>query len=379
MKTYKYVLFIFITFTITSYSQHLPLKIGNEWHYLKGPYIFNPYIAKAVDTVHINNNLYYKIECWEIDSQKVTRTTYDRIDGDSSYYRIYGDTTRLIFNFNWADGHIEVLRQSYYDSTCNDLILIKKFPANIWGTSEDKYLKSFSIACEGMQDTSWTLSAYEYVKSFGCWYAEDGGLLGAKIDGITYGNLFSIPVELISFNKHIISNSIKLTWTTATETNNYGFDILRSNLPESKGAAKIGFIKGNGTSTEKNKYEFWDKNLNDGRYKYQLIQIDFDGTRKQIAETEATLLGLNGFILYQNYPNPFNPTTKIEFYLQNESDFILEVYNIMGETVYTIKKHNAEQGKHEIVFDGKNLSSGVYSYQLRTNGFIKTKKMLLLK
>jgi hypothetical protein len=338
----------------------------------------NPFIGRAVDTVRIDNYLYYKIERWDIDSQKVTRTTYDRIDGDSSYYRIYGDTARLIFNFNWGDGHIEVLGSNYDDSTCTDLELIKKFPADIWGNLEDKYLEFFGGVCEGMQDTGWTLSSYEYVKSFGCWNAGDGLLMGAKINGVTYGNLYPVPVELLSFKNQVISNSVNLSWTTATETNNYGFEILRS-VPPNKNAVKIGFIKGNGTSTEINKYEFSDNNLNDGNYKYQLIQIDFDGTRKQIAETNAEIVNPNHFVLFQNYPNPFNPTTKIEFNLHKGADFKLVVYNIMGEIVYTIKRHNAEQGKHEIVFDGKKFSNGVYYYQLRTNGFIKTKKMLLLK
>ena len=217
------------------------------------------------------------------------------------------------------------------------------------------------------------------LKNFGCWNAIDGLLTGAKINGITYGTLLPVPVELISFSKQIEASSVLLKWATATETNNYGFEILRSILPDENNKSKIGFIKGNGTTTEKKNYEFRDKNLTKGEYEYQLVQIDYNGTRKQIADTKVVITNPNDYSLYQNYPNPFNPATKIEFNIPYESDITLLVYDILGKIIYKLKQSGVKAGKHQLIFNGKNFSSGIYYYQIRTKDFIGTKEMLLVK
>ena len=98
--------------------------------------------------------------------------------------------------------------------------------------------------------------------------------------GVYKGTISSIiPVELISFNGSFIDNAIRLRWSTATETNNKGFEIERS--PDGKGNwQRIEFIEGNGTTTNKNSYSFIDKNVSTGTYSYRLKQIDFDGSFK---------------------------------------------------------------------------------------------------
>ncbi len=100
------------------------------------------------------------------------------------------------------------------------------------------------------------------------------------------------------------------------------------------------------------------------------------------------------FILYQNYPNPFNPSTKIKFIIPRDvrgetRDVTLKVYDILGNEVATLVKEELSAGHYEVEFDVSLLSglvsaeggyaSGVYLYQLKTNNFIQTKKMLLLK
>jgi CubicO group peptidase (beta-lactamase class C family) len=85
------------------------------------------------------------------------------------------------------------------------------------------------------------------------------------------------------------------------------------------------------------------------------------------------------YILSQNYPNPFNPSTTIEFTLP-KSDFVeLKVYNILGKGVATLVSKNLNQGSHTYTYDGNNLASGIYYYQLQASNFIEVKKMLLLK
>ena len=84
------------------------------------------------------------------------------------------------------------------------------------------------------------------------------------------------------------------------------------------------------------------------------------------------------FELMQNYPNPFNPTTHMRFALPVDSDWELEIYNVLGQTVESFKD-NSEAGYIEIEWDASKYASGVYFYRLRAGDFSDTKKMVLLK
>jgi len=85
------------------------------------------------------------------------------------------------------------------------------------------------------------------------------------------------------------------------------------------------------------------------------------------------------FKLKQNYPNPFNPTTKISYQLAKNSDVILKVFDITGKIVKTLVNEPQSVGEYSIEFNASGLSSGTYIYQLKTNDFIQTKKMMLVK
>ena len=91
---------------------------------------------------------------------------------------------------------------------------------------------------------------------------------------------------------------------------------------------------------------------------------------------------VNNFELYQNYPNPFNPSTTIRFRLSKNESVKLNIYNSIGELVETLVDRDLGIGIHEVIFDAsssKNLSSGVYYYQLKTDSYSETKGMVLLK
>jgi len=86
----------------------------------------------------------------------------------------------------------------------------------------------------------------------------------------------------------------------------------------------------------------------------------------------------NYFSLFQNYPNPFNPSTAIEFSLPKSEFVELKVYDILGKKISTLISEKLNQGNHTFIFDGKNLASGIYYYQLVAGDFKKVKKMILL-
>ncbi len=85
------------------------------------------------------------------------------------------------------------------------------------------------------------------------------------------------------------------------------------------------------------------------------------------------------FSLSQNYPNPFNPSTKISYELRVTNYVMLKVYDVLGNEVKTLVNEKQNAGTYEVSFDASNFSSGSYFYKLESNGYIETKKMLLIK
>ncbi len=88
---------------------------------------------------------------------------------------------------------------------------------------------------------------------------------------------------------------------------------------------------------------------------------------------------VNGFRLYDNYPNPFNPSTKIKFSLPERSFVTLKIYDAKGTKVAEPVNNNLQQGLYEVEFKAENLPSGVYFYNLSSEGFTETKRMMLIK
>jgi hypothetical protein len=94
---------------------------------------------------------------------------------------------------------------------------------------------------------------------------------------------------------------------------------------------------------------------------------------------EGSYNGLGEYSLQQNYPNPFNATTTIEFFLPVSEDVTIEVYTITGQKVTILLGKKMPGGRHNVVFDGNHLASGVYFYQIRTGQYKAVKKMVLIR
>jgi len=83
--------------------------------------------------------------------------------------------------------------------------------------------------------------------------------------------------------------------------------------------------------------------------------------------------------LEQNYPNPFNPSTNIQYGVSNRQFVSLKIYDLLGKEIATLVNEEKPTGTYEVEWNASNIPSGVYFYQLKTEGFIDTKKMLLMK
>jgi len=235
------------------------------------------------------------------------------------------------------------------------------------------------------------------------------------IDIGAYEYKFSVdllPVELTSFSATRVDNSVELKWATATEVNNYGFEIEREALPnpsQREGQAHpnpsqreglftsqlagdwevIGFVNGSGNSNSPKQYNFTDSKIsqvykNSGGLssvlQYRLKQIDNDGKIEFSKAVEVDVKTLpTEFALFQNYPNPFNPTTMIDYTLPSQTKVRITIHSILGELISTLVDEEKSAGSYHLTFNAANLAAGVYYYRLEAGEFSSTKKLLLLK
>jgi Secretion system C-terminal sorting domain len=192
------------------------------------------------------------------------------------------------------------------------------------------------------------------------------------------GNNNALPVELVSFSAILKENAIQLDWLTATEVNNYGFDVERKSGDQNW--STLGFVEGNGNSNSPKEYSFIDNNVSSsGKYYYRLKQIDNDGSYEYSQIIQVDFSSPKSFELRQNYPNPFNPSTTITFTLPVNENVSLSIYNMLGEEIKVLQNGFLEAGTYSYNFIADGLASGFYIYKLSSKNKIQTKKMLLLK
>jgi len=208
-----------------------------------------------------------------------------------------------------------------------------------------------------------------------------------KADDSTHGKVYFmpfykptvIPVELVSFAAGQVNGAVVLKWTTATETNNSGFEIQRA--LGTNDYKKIAFVGGQGNSTVSKAYEYRDSQIpaQAQNVKYRLKQVDYNGSYEYSNTAEVSYSAPRKYSLEQNYPNPFNPSTLINFNLANAGKVTLKVYNVLGKEIATLVNKEMPAGSHSVKFDAGNLSSGFYFYTINAGNFTSTKKMILIK
>ncbi len=218
-------------------------------------------------------------------------------------------------------------------------------------------------------------------------------------------------ITTLSYPMHIegLSNSAAVTYDENTSTA-YGYDALTKtwtqisitgelNLPprivEYMGIIPVDNRKGYYAYSAK--HNFWGYlYTNDYKSEYvgeNIACIRDNATKTLFAFYPDAVVGINEevinsqplrFELQQNYPNPFNPSTTIRFELPFSGLVTLKIYDVLGNEIVKLVDEELVAGKHEVEFNShsvevRNLSSGVYFYQLRAGDFVETKKMILLK
>ena len=87
----------------------------------------------------------------------------------------------------------------------------------------------------------------------------------------------------------------------------------------------------------------------------------------------------DNYILNQNYPNPFNPSTTIQYSIPEGGNVSLKIFNTLGEEVAELVNEYQQANTYMVNFNGENLSSGIYFYQIRAGEYTETKKMVIIK
>ncbi len=192
----------------------------------------------------------------------------------------------------------------------------------------------------------------------------------------------TLPVELISFTATTGEKAVTLRWNTASEVNNFGFDVEKCCKFSTGGEQwqKIGFVEGHGSTNAPQAYSFVDNNTAGDAYR--LKQIDRDGKFEysNVVKVSAAAYRPTEFTLSQNFPNPFNPTTMISFTVPVSGRATLKIFNAIGQEVATVFNGEALGGiNNQVQFNASNYSSGLYFSRLEYNGKTQLKKMTLIK
>ncbi len=196
-----------------------------------------------------------------------------------------------------------------------------------------------------------------------------------------------LPVELVYFYPQLQNDTVVLLWGTATELNNYGFEVQRSTDTNFTAFDVLGLVDGHGTSYVYNNYSFYDTTLSsNGMFYYRLNQLDNDGGQKYsfivsiiVTKVDDEPIVVNNFSLFQNYPNPFNGQTTIPFSLNKTMDISIEIFDVKGSLVNKWTFQNLSAGNYNYKFNSDDLTSGVYFYKLSSLTKSLSKKMILIK
>ncbi len=193
-----------------------------------------------------------------------------------------------------------------------------------------------------------------------------------------------LPVELVSFEALVDGASVLLTWQTASETNNAGFEVLwRQGTTERRDDAAwqaLAFVEGRGTTSVPQQYTYRAAALPPGRHTFRLKQIDYDGAFDYGPVVEATVELAERFVLAPAYPNPFNPQATVRFAVKEAVEVRAALYDVLGREVQVLYAGTPAAGEMiEVRIDGRGLVSGLYLVRLMGEGIAASQAVTLLK
>jgi hypothetical protein len=183
-----------------------------------------------------------------------------------------------------------------------------------------------------------------------------------------------LPVELTEFDAQVDGSDIVLTWRTASETGNAGFEIQRR--AGKTEWSTVGEVDGHGTTSTPQAYRFTDTEVQYAAdsLSYRLKQIDTDGT-VQFTDAVAVQRGAPDQIeLLGTFPNPVRQQATVRYALPEQADVTIRLYDVLGRRVRTIIQEQ-QQGRQTLQLNVSDLSSGVYFLRLAVDGETKIQRL----
>ncbi|MBN1481655.1 T9SS type A sorting domain-containing protein [candidate division KSB1 bacterium] len=201
-----------------------------------------------------------------------------------------------------------------------------------------------------------------------------------------------IAVELQQFTAIMHQDKVLLSWTTQSEVDLAGFNIVRRD-EQGDDFKRMNdcLIRSTGSSYAGAAYQYIDSTRTRGICSYRLEIVKLNGTSEMsemVTATTAIAVERDNmptdFSLLQNYPNPFNPQTTIRYVLSHSSDVQLSIYDTNGHLIRCLVNEAKLPGMYTVVWDGRDATgcmvpSGVYIYQLKSGKARQVRKMTLLE
>jgi hypothetical protein len=207
---------------------------------------------------------------------------------------------------------------------------------------------------------------------------QDGNAGGAI--WILFGDASRLPVELAGFDARVNADAVTLTWKTASETGNAGFEVQRQAV-NATSWSNLGFVEGSGTTSKPQTYRFEDASLPfaTDSLRYRLKQVDADGTTHLSDPVTIARRTVDEADLRSVYPNPTTRRATVEVAIPNEAgDARLELFDLLGRKIHTLAT-GMESGRTTQTLEVSDLSPGVYFLRLRAAGTTTTQKLTIVR
>jgi hypothetical protein len=187
----------------------------------------------------------------------------------------------------------------------------------------------------------------------------------------------ALPVEMIYLKADAVDNKfIQVSWATAIEINNNGFEVLRST--DGINFTKIGWVDGNDNSTVVNTYTYDDHTVAPNVvYYYKLRQLDNDGASEETYIVHAAITSGDVFVISDLMPNPTKDVSKFTVTTSTKGSIDVKVYDNIGRIVIDNQNYQLEQGQNTIYVNGANFAAGTYNIIISTGNEVYSKKLII--
>ncbi|CAN5525647.1 hypothetical protein BH23BAC4_BH23BAC4_15120 [soil metagenome] len=201
---------------------------------------------------------------------------------------------------------------------------------------------------------------------------------------VTNAENVPVPVELVAFEGVWDNDQVRLNWSTASETNNAGFEVMRRSILSAGDFGDweaLSFVNGNGTTDTEQEYAFVDAGVpfTANRVQYRLRQVDTDGTSEYSGEIELDASVPTALRLHPAFPNPIRISATLRFELPSEGAVSITLYDMLGRTVQHLVDRDMEVGRHQVSLDAQGLAAGVYIVRLSTADRAETQRLTIVR